>query len=54
VQDYDLNAWAADSASLSGSGDRIEIKRVLFEEEPSFALYFDPYAFTGTGIQSLL
>jgi hypothetical protein len=54
VQDYDLNAWAADSASLSGSGDRIEIKRVFFEEEPAIARYFDPYAGTGTGIQSLL
>jgi hypothetical protein len=54
VQNYDLNAWAADSASLSGSGDRIEIKRVFFEEEPAIARYFDPYAGTGTGIQSLL
>jgi hypothetical protein len=54
VQDYDLNAWAAESASLSGSGDRIEIKRVFFEEEPAIARYFDPYAGTGTGIQSLL
>jgi hypothetical protein len=54
VQDYDLNAWAAASASLSGSGDSIEIKRVFFEEEPAIARYFDPYAGTGTGIQSLL
>jgi hypothetical protein len=54
VQNYDLNAWAAASASLSGSGDRIEIKRVFFEEEPAIARYFDPYAGTGTGIQSLL
>jgi hypothetical protein len=54
VQDYDLNAWAADSASLSGIGDSIEIKRVFFEEEPAIARYFDPYAGTGTGIQSLL
>jgi hypothetical protein len=54
VQDYDLNAWAAESASLSGNGDRIEIKRVFYEEEPAIARYFDPYAGTGTGIQSLL
>jgi hypothetical protein len=54
VQDYDLNAWAAVSASLSGSGDRIEVRRVFFEEEPAIARYFDPYAGTGTGIQSLL
>jgi hypothetical protein len=54
VQDYDLNAWAAASASLSGSGDSIEVRRVFFEEEPAIARYFDPYAGTGTGIQSLL
>ena len=53
VQDYDLNAWAADSASLS-SGDKIEIRRVFYEEPPAIVRYFDPYAGTGTGIQSLL
>jgi len=54
VQDYDLNAWATVSASLSSSEDRIEVRRVYFEEEPAIARYFDPYAGTGTGIQSLL
>jgi hypothetical protein len=53
VQNYDLNAWAADSASLS-PGDRIEIRRVFYEEPPAIVRYFDPYAGTGTGIQSLL
>jgi hypothetical protein len=53
VQDYDLNAWAAASASLS-DGDSIEIQRVFFEQAPAIARYFDPYAGTGTGIQSLL
>ena len=53
VQDYDLNAWAADSASLN-PGDRIEIRRVFYEEPPAIVRYFDPYAGTGTGIQSLL
>jgi len=53
VQDYDLNAWAASSASLSGS-DSIEVRRVFYEESPAIARYFDPYAGTGTGIQSLL
>ena len=53
VQDYDLNAWAAASASLSGS-DSIEVRRVFYEESPAIARYFDPYAGTGTGIQSLL
>ena len=53
VQNYDLNAWAAQSASLS-PGDSIEIKRVFFENPPAIVRYFDPYAGTGTGIQSLL
>ena len=53
VQDYDLNAWAAASASLS-PGDRIEIRRIFYEEPPAIVRYFDPYAGTGTGIQSLL
>ena len=53
VQDYDLNAWAAVSASLE-EGDRIEIRRVFYEEPPAIVRYFDPYAGTGTGIQSLL
>jgi hypothetical protein len=54
VQNYDLNAWAAVSASLSGSGDRIEVRRIFHEQSPAIARYFDPYAGTGTGIQSLL
>jgi hypothetical protein len=53
VQDYDLNAWAAESASLN-PGDRIEIRRIFYEEPPAIVRYFDPYAGTGTGIQSLL
>jgi hypothetical protein len=53
VQNYDLNAWAAESASLS-PGDRIEIRRIFYEEPPAIVRYFDPYAGTGTGIQSLL
>ena len=54
VQNYDLNAWAAASASLSGSNDTIEIRRIFYEQSPAIARYFDPYAGTGTGIQSLL
>ena len=53
IQDYDLNAWAAESASLN-PGDRIEIRRIFYEEPPAIVRYFDPYAGTGTGIQSLL
>ena len=51
VQNYDLNAWAA-SQGISGSG--IEIKKIFFEAPPAIVRYFDPYAGTGTGIQSLL
>jgi hypothetical protein len=53
VQDYDLNTWAAESASLA-PGDRIEIRRIFYEEPPAIVRFFDPYAGTGTGIQSLL
>ena len=53
IQDYNLNDWAAASASLD-PGDRIEIRRIFYEEPPAIVRYFDPYAGTGTGIQSLL
>jgi hypothetical protein len=53
IQDYDLNTWAAASASLS-TGDTIEIRKIFYEQSPAIARYFDPYAGTGTGIQSLL
>jgi hypothetical protein len=53
VQDYDLDAWASASASLE-PGDRIEVRRIFYEEPPAIVRYFDPYAGTGTGIQSLL
>ena len=53
VQNYDLNAWAAASASLQ-PGDSIEIKKVFQQTPPAIVRYFDPYAGTGTGIQSLL
>jgi len=53
VQDYDLKTWASASASLS-EGDTIEIRKVFYEAPPAIARYFDPYAGTGTGIQSLL
>jgi hypothetical protein len=51
IQDYDLKKWAADQG-ISGSG--IEIKKIFFEAPPAIVRYFDPYAGTGTGIQSLL
>jgi hypothetical protein len=52
-QHYDLNAWAAASESLA-AGDTIEVRRVFYEQPPAIARYFDPYAGTGTGVQSLL
>jgi hypothetical protein len=53
VQNYDLTAWAAASASLQ-PGDSIEVKTVFHATPPAIVRYFDPYAGTGTGIQSLL
>tara|TARA_Y100000592_G_C5470213_1_gene319014 strand:+ start:167 stop:1333 length:1167 start_codon:yes stop_codon:yes gene_type:complete len=53
VQDYDLDVWAAASASLD-TGDSIEIKRIFYEIAPAISRYFDPYAGTGTGMMNLL
>jgi hypothetical protein len=53
VQNYNLTAWAASSASLT-PGDSIEVKTVFHATPPAIVRYFDPYAGTGTGIQSLL
>jgi hypothetical protein len=49
-QTYDLNEWAIDQ----GIQGRIEITRVFYEAPPAIMRYFDPYAGTGTGIQSLM
>jgi hypothetical protein len=49
-QVYDLNNWAI-SQSITGG---IEVKRVFYESPPAIVRYFDPYAGTGTGVQSLL
>lgn len=49
-QSYDLNAWAL-SQGITGS---IEIRKVFYEAPPAILRYFDPYAGTGTGIQSLM
>jgi hypothetical protein len=50
VQEYNLDQWAVD-AGITGS---IEIRRVFYEAPPAILRYFDPYAGTGTGIQSLM
>lgn len=50
VQEYDLNNWAEDNGIVGG----IEIRRIFYEAPPAILRYFDPYAGTGTGIQSLM
>jgi hypothetical protein len=50
VQDYDV---AADLKAQGITGS-IEIKKIFYESPPAIVRYFDPYAGTGTGIQSLL
>jgi len=50
IQDYDLNTWA----TAQGITGPIEVRRVFYEAPPAILRYFDPYAGTGTGIQSLM
>ena len=50
-QGFDLQALWAD---VSESGNRIEIKKVYNEAPPAIVRYFDPYAGTGTGLESLI
>ena len=50
IQEYDLDQWATDQGISGG----IEIRRVFFQAPPAILRYFDPYAGTGTGIQSLM
>ena len=49
-QTYDLNEWSANEG-ITGS---IEMRKVFYEAPPAIQRYFDPYAGTGTGIQSLM
>lgn len=49
-QNYDLNQWALDQGIEGG----IEIRKVFYEAPPAIMRYFDPYAGTGTGVQSLM
>jgi len=50
VQEYNMDDWAT-AQGITGS---IEIRRVFYEAPPAILRYFDPYAGTGTGIQSLM
>jgi hypothetical protein len=49
-QEYNLNAWAEDKGIDGG----IELRKVFYEAPPAIQRYFDPYAGTGTGVQSLM
>lgn len=49
-QTYDLNQWAVNEGISGG----IEIRRVFYQAPPAILRYFDPYAGTGTGVQSLM
>ena len=49
-QEYDIDQWASDKG-ITGS---VEVRRVFYEAPPTIQRYFDPYAGTGTGIQSLM
>ena len=50
VQNYDLDAWATAQGIKGG----IEVRKIFYESPPAILRYFDPYAGTGTGIQSLM
>jgi len=50
-QVYDLKQWAIDEGIEGTYG--IEIKRVFYEASPAITRYYDPYAGTGFGYQSL-
>lgn len=49
-QVYDLDQWALDHNIEGG----IEIRKIFYEAPPAILRYFDPYAGTGTGMQSLM
>lgn len=49
-QNYDLDAWATEQGITGG----IEIRKIFYEAPPAIIRYFDPYAGTGTGVQSLM
>lgn len=47
---YDLNEWAEEN----GMYDGIEVRRIFYQAPPAILRYFDPFAGTGTGVQSLM
>ena len=54
-QRYSLtDLWTNTSNNVGGLGAPIEIKKIYHYAPPAIVRYFDPYAGTGTGIQSLM
>lgn len=49
-QNYNLEQWAIDQGIDGG----IELRKVFYQAPPAIMRYFDPYAGTGTGVQSLM
>lgn len=49
-QNYDLDVWAQEQGITGG----IELRKIFYEAPPAILRYFDPYAGTGTGVQSLM
>ena len=47
---YNLDQWASDNGVVGS----IQVSKVFYEAPPAIQRYFDPYAGTGTGIQSLM
>jgi len=54
IQNQQNYSLADTFQAVSESGNKIEIKRIYHESAPAIVRYFDPYAGTGTGIQSLM
>lgn len=50
LQNYDMDLWATQEGITGG----IEVRRIFYEAPPAIQRYFDPYAGTGTGVNSLM
>jgi hypothetical protein len=50
-QEYDLTELFSD---VSESGNKIDVVRVFYEENPAISRFFDPYAGTGIGTMNMM
>ncbi len=50
IQNYDFDTWTTEQ----GITGKIEVRKIFYEAAPAIQRYFDPYAGTGTGVQSLM